>query len=110
MDNKDAAEYDLQTSTQAIVSGEWERVEATIRVTNGKYLILGVTDLNYLPNGVYYYLDDIELRTPEYVTVRFDTNGSRNDHCRCGGAYWRAADHADRSLSDGLRVYRLVSG
>ena len=76
VDNKDAAEYDLQTSTQAIVSGEWERVEATIRVTNGKYLILGVTDLNYLPNGVYYYLDDIELRTPEYVTVRFDTNGS----------------------------------
>ena len=78
VNDKSKAEYDMGGFIFQVISGEWEQVETTITVTNGKYLVLGITDHNSLPTGAYYYLDDFEMITvePEYLTVHFDTNGS----------------------------------
>ncbi len=78
--NKDAAEYDMVRKTQSVYTGQWVQLTATFEAKNGKHLVLGITDATgektATTEATQYYLDDITLSTPEFVTVKFDTNGS----------------------------------
>jgi len=77
--NKSSAEYDMGTWNVSAPCDEWYEVSVTITIKNGKYLILGLT--NHSPDAGYgsvFYVDDIKVEAPKYMTVKFDTNGSKD--------------------------------
>ena len=74
--DKSKAEFDCGGQGYSMLAGEWVQIQTTITVRNGKHLILGTTDRASRATGTTYYLDDISVMPPQYVTVRFDTNGS----------------------------------
>ncbi len=61
------------------VAGEWHEIK--LAITNCKhdgYLRVGFTHGNPKPFTGSFYIDDIKLELPDYVTVKFDVNGGEN--------------------------------
>ncbi len=75
-----AAEYDMGGPALWLASDEWGEVRFSFTVTNGKYLVLGLTDHSTGTNEGYFLVDDIQVMTPKYVTVKFDSNGSEDKY------------------------------
>ena len=80
--NKTGAEYDIGGNNNNIIvyADEWYQVRVEITAKNGKYLILGISDNTSDKSGTTYYVDDIVVQAPQYVEVRFDTNGSTDEY------------------------------
>ncbi len=79
--DKSNADFDMGSYTVKYMSDFWTEYKVTFTAKNGKYLIMGVADHynNEQDVGVMYF-DDFYIEEPEYMTVKFDTNGSEDKY------------------------------
>ena len=78
-DKNDTFEYDGSWTPVSnggdYLSGEWNHYSLTFKATNGKYMLMGLTNGDYNYGGYVYYIDDIEITVPELATIVYDPNG-----------------------------------
>ncbi len=61
------------------IAGEWHLIKLAITdCKHDGYLRVGFTHHNAAPFTSNFYIDDIQLKLPDYVTVKFETNGADN--------------------------------
>ncbi len=61
------------------LAGEWHEIKlAIVNCKCDGYLRVGFTHHNAPPFTSHMYIDDIKLKNPDYVTVKFETNGAEN--------------------------------
>jgi len=65
----------VRNEDQIWAPGEWNCYEITFTATNGKYMLVGMTDGSRYDGNYYYYVDDMQISVPERATVIFDANG-----------------------------------
>lgn len=74
------AEYDMGGPALWVEPDLWQEITFSFTVRNGKYLVLGLTDHSTQENQGIFYVDDIQLAPPKYITVKFDSNGSADTY------------------------------
>ncbi len=63
------------TNDGEFIPDEWNLYTITFTPTNGKYMLMGITDGARSDSGYVYYIDDMEIKVLEPATVIYDANG-----------------------------------
>ena len=67
------------TNDGVLIPDEWNEFEVTITATNGKYMLIGMTNSTVQGGGYDYFIDDFEIRKPIPAVVTLDANGGAFD-------------------------------
>ena len=67
------------TNDGVLIPDEWNEFEVTITATNGKYMLIGMTNSTIMTGGYDYFIDDFEIRKPTPAVVTLDANGGAFD-------------------------------
>ena len=75
--NKNDAAFDIGGNSNNVYldCDEWHQVRATFTAKKGKYIVMGISDNTSLTSGSTYYIDDMEVTTPQHVKVRYHITG-----------------------------------
>ncbi len=78
VNDKSTAEFDIggNGNNISVEAGEWYYVQQLITVKNGKYLVLGISDNTTMNSGTTYFIDDLYVGPPSYITMKYDTDGA----------------------------------